>query len=85
MSIYIGCFSIFIYFSLLLVGHAYRIDDSCTGQNLQRVQEAAAEALNMYAYASFRIQQNNPRLDFSNGRVFEQLLGPNAKDRLARK
>jgi hypothetical protein len=71
--------------SLPLTGDSYMIDDTCQGQDAQRVQEAADEALNMFAYANFRVTQNNPTLNFGSGGVFDQLLGPNQKDRLLRK
>jgi uncharacterized membrane protein YgaE (UPF0421/DUF939 family) len=85
MSIFIRFFHTLLFVSLSLVGNAYMIDDTCTGQDLQNVQDAAAEAVNMYAYANFRVTRNDPRLDFGAGRVFDQLLSTNQRARFLRK
>jgi hypothetical protein len=69
----------------ILLTQAYKIDDTCAGADVQAVQQAAEEALNMFSYANFRITQNNPALDFSSDTVFDQLLGPNAKPELLSK
>jgi hypothetical protein len=82
---YFRFFCTLLFFSLSPIANAYLIDDTCVGQDIQSVQQAADEALNMFAYANFRVSQNNPRLDFGAGRVFDQLLGLNARDRLLRK
>lgn len=75
---------VLLFLSLSLAGNAYMIDDTCAGTDNQRVREAADEALNMFAYAAFRITSNDPSLNFGTGSVFDQLLGANQKNQLLR-
>ena len=72
---YSSCRPLLVLLCLIFIpAHAYTIDESCFRNaqwNTNLPARAVEEALNMAAYASFRMEQNDPKV----GAVLQQFLG----------